>query len=241
MILLRSILFTLLMSASVLPWSIVVVIGRFAGGYPAAYQLVSTWVRGILWLLARLCRLSFRVEGTEHIPARNSVALLKHSSAYETLVQFLLFPRQCWVVKHELMWAPFLDWAVWAIRPIAIDRGARGKAIAQILSTGRARLEEGHWVMIFPEGTRVPAGETRRYGLSGVLLAQESGRLLVPVAHDAGDYWPRRGWVKRPGTVTFRIGQPVDPAGREPRQVNDEIQAWVEAQVAELRGSVRAA
>lgn len=241
MILLRSILFTLLMSASVLPWSIVVVIGRFAGGYPAAYQLVATWVRGILWLLARLCRLSFRVEGSEHIPTRNSVALLKHSSAYETLVQFLLFPRQCWVVKHELMWAPFLGWAVWAIRPIAIDRAARGKAIAQILSMGRARLEEGHWVMIFPEGTRVPAGETRRYGLSGVLLAQESGRLLVPVAHDAGDYWPRRGWVKRPGTVTFRIGRPVDPAGRDPRQVNEEIQAWVEAQVAQLRGSVRAA
>ena len=82
---------------------------------------------------------------------------------------------------------------------------------------GKARLEEGHWVMIFPEGTRVPPGETRRYGLSGVLLAQEAGRLLVPVAHDAGDFWPRRGWVKRPGTVTFRIGPPVDPAGRDPR------------------------
>jgi len=126
---------------------------------------------------------------------------------------------------------------VWAIRPIAIDRGGRQKAIAQVLAMGKARLEEGHWVMIFPEGTRVPAGETRRYGLSGVLLAQEAGRLLVPVAHDAGHYWPRRGWVKRPGTVTFRIGPPVDPAGRDPRQVNDEIQSWVEAQVATMRVS----
>ncbi len=237
MILIRSVLFTLLMALSVLPWSIVIVVGRFIGGYPAAYALVVNWVRGCLWLLQELCQLNFRVEGTEHIPARNSVALLKHSSAYETLVQFLLFPRQCWVVKHELMWAPFLGWAVWAIRPIAIDRGAGQKAITQVLSMGRARLEEGHWVMIFPEGTRVPAGETRRYGLSGVLLARESGRLLVPVAHNAGDYWPRRGWVKWPGTVTFRIGPPVDPSGREPRQVNEEIQAWVEAQVAELRAS----
>ena len=82
--------------------------------------------------------------------------------------------------------------------------------------------------MIFPEGTRMPPGETRRYGVSGALLAQEAGRLLVPVAHDAGDFWPRRGWRKRPGTVTFRIGPPVDPAGRDPRQVNEEIQAWIE-------------
>lgn len=239
MILFRSVLFTVLMALSVLPWSIVIVIGRIVGGYPAAYALVVSWVRGCFWLLDRLCHLNFRVEGAEHIPTDNSVALLKHSSAYETLVQFLLFPRQCWVVKHELLWAPFLGWAVWAVRPIAIDRGAGQKAIAQVLSMGKARLDEGHWVNIFPEGTRVPVGETRRYGLSGVLLAQEAQRLLVPVAHDAGDFWPRRGWVKRPGTVTFRIGLPVDPAGRNPREVNEHIQAWIEAQIADLRRAAR--
>jgi 1-acyl-sn-glycerol-3-phosphate acyltransferase len=109
----------------------------------------------------------------------------------------------------------------------------------QVLAKGKARLAEGHWVMIFPEGTRMPPGETRRYGLSGALLAQESGRLLVPVAHDAGDFWPRRGWLKRPGVVTFRIGPAVDPAGRDPRQVNEQIQRWIEAQVAALREARR--
>lgn len=235
MILVRSVLFTLLMSISVLPWSIVIVIGRLVAGYPTAYALVVAWIRGCFWLLDKLCHLNFRVEGVENVPARNSVVLLKHSSAYETLVQFLLFPRQCWVLKRELLWAPFLGWAVWAIRPIAIDRGGGQRAVAQVLSMGKARLEKGDWVMIFPEGTRVPAGETRRYGLSGVLLAEAAGRVLVPVAHDAGDYWPRRGWLKRPGTVTFRIGPPVDPSGRDPRQVNEQIQAWVEAQIAQLR------
>jgi 1-acyl-sn-glycerol-3-phosphate acyltransferase len=137
-----------------------------------------------------------------------------------------------------LLWAPFLGWAVAAIRPIAINRGAGQQAVAQVLTKGKARLAEGHWVMVFPEGTRMAPGETRRYGLSGVLLAQAAGRLLVPVAHDAGDYWPRRGLRKRPGTVTFRVGPPVDPAGRNPRQVNEEIQAWVEAQVAELRRGI---
>jgi len=234
-ILVRSVIFTVVMAASVLPWSIVIVIGRLAGGYPAAYGLALLWMHGCFWLLDRLCQLNYRVEGTEHIPAQTSVVLLKHSSAYETLVQFLLFPRQCWVLKRELLWAPFLGWAVWALRPIAIDRGAGQKAVGQVLEKGKARLDEGHWVMIFPEGTRVAPGEFRRYGLSGVLLAQQAGRLLVPVAHDAGDFWPRRGWVKKPGTVTFRIGLPVNPAGRDPRQVNEEIQAWVEGQIEEMR------
>ena len=230
----RSILFTMLLFLSVLPWSIVVVMGRLVG-YPTSYSLVVTWVRGNFWLLHKLCGLTFRVEGTENIPARNSVVLLKHSSAYETLAQFLLFPTQCWVLKRELLWAPFLGWAIAAVRPIAIDRGAGPQAVTQVIKKGKARLEEGHWVMVFPEGTRMPPGETRRYGLSGALLAQEAGRLLVPVAHDAGDYWPRRGLRKRPGSVTFRIGRPVDPAGRDPRKVNEEVQNWIETQVAELR------
>ncbi len=234
--LVRSVMFTVLMFLSVLLWSIVVVIGRL-GGYPVSYALVVAWVRAVFWLMDKLCHLNFRVEGAENIPARNSVVLLKHSSAYETLVQFLLFPRQCWVVKRELLWAPFLGWATAAVRPIAIDRGAAQQAVAQVLAKGKARLEEGHWVMVFPEGTRMPPGETRRYGISGVLLAQVAGRLLVPVAHNAGDYWPRRGWRKRAGTVTFRIGPPVDPAGQDARKVNEQIQTWIEAQVAELRGS----
>jgi 1-acyl-sn-glycerol-3-phosphate acyltransferase len=238
--LVRSVIFTVLMFLSVLPWSIVVVAGRLSG-YPASYALVVMWVRGIFWLLNKLCHLNFRVEGSENIPDQNAVVMLKHSSAYETLAQFFLFPRQCWVLKRELLWAPFLGWAIAAVRPIAIDRRAGQQAVGQVLTKGKARLHEGDWVMIFPEGTRMPPGETRRYGLSGVLLAQEAGRLLVPVAHNAGDYWPRRGLRKRPGTVTFRIGPPVDPAGREPREVTQEIQNWVEAQVAELRsGTTRA-
>ena len=231
---LRSVLFTMLLFLSVLPWSIVVVVGRLAG-YPTSYALAVVWVRGNFWLLHKLCGLTFRVEGAENIPTRNSVVLLKHSSAYETLAQFLLFPRQCWVLKRELLWAPFLGWAIAAVRPIAIDRSAGYQAVAQVIEKGTVRLNEGDWVMVFPEGTRMPPGETRRYGLSGTLLAQEACRLLVPVAHDAGDYWPRRGWLKRPGTVTFRIGAPVDPSGRDPRTVNDELQNWIESQVAQLR------
>jgi 1-acyl-sn-glycerol-3-phosphate acyltransferase len=204
-------------------------------GHSASYRVATAWARLVSGLCAKLCGLRFTIEGRENIPRVNSVVLMKHSSAYETIVQMLLFPRQCWVLKRELMWTPFFGWALAALHPIAIDRQSGRNAVGQVIQQGKERLEEGCWITIFPEGTRMPPGETRRYGLSGTLLAQATGRLLVPVAHNAGDFWPRRGWRKLPGTVRFCIGPPVDPAGRDAREVTEEIQRWIEGRVAELR------
>src|SRR5690606_22674463 len=134
-----------------------------------------------------------------HLPSRNAIVLMKHSSAWETLAQLQIFPKQTWVIKRELMWAPFLGWVLPLLKPIAIDRRGGRDAVRQVIEQGTQRLEDGFWVVIFPEGTRVPPGQTRRYGLSGALLASETGRTVVPVAHNAGLFWPRRGWVKRPG------------------------------------------
>ncbi|RMF98150.1 MAG: 1-acyl-sn-glycerol-3-phosphate acyltransferase [Gammaproteobacteria bacterium] len=234
MILLRSLLFNTLMILSVLPYAVAVLLAAPFGGR-ATYRLVAGWVDLNVWFLRRICSLDYEVRGRENIPAEASVAMLKHSSAYETLVELQIFPRQTWVLKRELLWVPFFGWALATLQPIAIDRRAGGSAVQQVIDQGKRRLADGIWVMVFPEGTRMAPGETRRYGLSGTLLAQAAGRKLVPVAHDAGYYWPRRGLRKRPGTVRFVIGEPVDPAGRDPREVNEEIQAWVEATIAELR------
>ncbi|MCB1596836.1 MAG: 1-acyl-sn-glycerol-3-phosphate acyltransferase [Gammaproteobacteria bacterium] len=232
----RSLLFTAVLFLSVAVWSIVVVIGR-SWGYVVAYDLTVSWARWILAVCEKIVGLRYVVEGMENLPSENSVVLLKHSSAYETIAQWVLFPRQTWVLKREVLWTPFLGWAVAGVRPIAINRQAGRRAVEQVVTQGRQRLGEGLWVMIFPEGTRMPPGETRKYGVSGALLAIEAGKLLVPVAHNAGDYWPRRGWLKRPGTVTFRIGKPVDPAGRDPREINAAIQQWIEAEVAAIRSA----
>ena len=232
----RSFIFTSLLFGSVIPHSLLVVLAR-PFGYRASYRVVMIWIHATLWLCKKICGLDFVASGQENIPDRASVVLLKHSSTYETIVQLLLFPNQTWVLKRELMWAPFLGWALATLRPIAINRSAGRAAVQQVIDQGRRRLDDDIWVMIFPEGTRMKPGSTRQYGLSGTLLAQDTGRLLVPVAHNSGDYWPRRGLRKRPGTVQFRIGTPVDPTGRDPRQVNDEIQDWVETTVAELRAA----
>ena len=231
---LRSILFTTFLFISVVPFSLVLIIVRPFGSN-ASYKIGYTWAFMIARACKVLCRLDFTIEGAEHIPKKNCVVFIKHSSAYETITQNLLVPRQTWVLKRELIWAPFLGWALACLQPIAINRGAHRAAVKQVIKQGTARLAEGLWVVIFPEGTRMCAGESRRYGISGTLLAQEANTVILPIAHDAGYYWPRRGLRKRPGTIRFVIGPPVDPAGRDPREVNEEIQGWMEGKIAELR------
>jgi 1-acyl-sn-glycerol-3-phosphate acyltransferase len=141
----------------------------------------------------------------------------------------VLLPPQVWVLKRELMWVPIIGWGLKLMRAISVNRAAGGAAVRGVVEQGKRRLAEGEWIVIFPEGTRMPPGETRRYGISGALIAVETGKLVVPVAHDAGYYWPRRGWYKKPGTVRVVIGPPISAVGRDPRDVNAEAQAWIEA------------
>lgn len=203
----------------------------------ATYAVAQSWVRMLLRLLRWLCRLDYVVEGREHLPKDGAaIVLMKHSSTWETLAQIEIFPPQSWVLKRELMWIPVFGWALKMLKPIAIDRRSGGAAVQQVLAQGRARLDEGLWVMIFPEGTRMPVGETKRYGLSGALLAAETDRPVIPVAHNAGEFWPRRGWLKRPGTIRVVIGAPIETGGLEPRAINERAQAWIEGKVAEITG-----
>jgi 1-acyl-sn-glycerol-3-phosphate acyltransferase len=230
-----SVLFTLYLFVSVPTYGMLVLLTaplprRFT------YAACVVWVDSVLWLLRVLCGLDYTVEGREHLPARNCVVLLKHSSAWETIAQLRIFPPQTWVLKRELMWAPVLGWILALLHPIAIDRRGGGVAVQQVLEQGRARLAEGLWVMIFPEGTRMPAGQTRRYGMSGALLAATEGLPIVPVTHNAGYFWPRRGWLKRPGTIRLVIGPPIETQGIEPRVVNERAQQWIEETLARLAG-----
>ena len=195
--------------------------GRFA--------LARVWARVILAVLRWTCRPRLSGRRREHLPAGNHIALIKHSSSWETVAQALLLPPQVWVLKRELTWIPFVGWGIRQLRAIAVNRGAGPAAVRDVVEQGKARLAEGEWIVIFPEGTRMPPGETRKYGVSGALLAAETGRLIVPVAHDAGYYWPRRGLIKRPGTIRVVIGPPIEAAGRNPREINAEAQAWIEA------------
>jgi len=236
---LRSLLFTALLFLGTFVFA-VIVLATVPFGLPALHAQSRRWARTHLWLLKVLCRLDYVVEGLENIPSEGAhISYWKHASTWETLAQMLIFPPQSWVLKREIIWIPLIGWATHFLRPIAINRSAGHRAVNQVVEQGKERLEEGLWILLFPEGTRVLPGKTRKYGLSGALLASQTGALLVPVAHNAGDYWQRRGLLKKPGTIRVVIGPPIETLGREPRALNAEAQAWVEAQMAEISSAYR--
>jgi 1-acyl-sn-glycerol-3-phosphate acyltransferase len=234
---LRSLLFTSYFFLITPVHSLVIVL-LFWLPYRHLYPLAAQWARHVLWALKHFCGLSYTVTGRENLPPDNHISMWKHSSSWETMAQMAIFPPQAWVLKRELLWIPFVGWAIKLMRPIGIDRGSGQAAVRRVVDQGRQRLSSGMWILIFPEGTRMPAGQTRKYGLSGALLATQTGRLIIPVAHNAGDFWPRRGLLKKPGTIQVVIGPPIDPAGLEPRELNARVQNWIEAEVRKISPSL---
>ncbi len=230
---LRSLVFLVLMVASVVPYALLVVL---IGFLPHRYRfaVARAWVDLIIWMLRKICRLDYEVVGREHIPAQNGVAYLKHSSTWETLAEAQVFPAQTWVLKRELMWLPIFGWGLALLKPIAINRRAHRSAVRQVIHQGGERLADGLWIMIFPEGTRMAPGQTRRYGMSGALLATAHGCPLVPVAHNAGDFWPRHSLLKRPGTIRMVIGPPIATQGRNADEVTREARDWIESTMREI-------
>jgi 1-acyl-sn-glycerol-3-phosphate acyltransferase len=231
----RSLVFTAFFFGSSLFFGFVIVCAGLCP-YPMRYRLARGWAHTQLWAVRVLCGLDYTVEGLEHIPPGHHISYWRHSSAWETIAQAILFPPQAWVLKREILWIPLVGWATLLLKPIAIDRKARAAAVNQVVTQGRSRLAEGIWVLIFPEGTRVGVGERRRYGLSGALLATQTGAKIIPVAHNAGRFWARRGLLKLPGTVRVVIGPPINTLGRDPREVSDEARDWIDGKVAELGG-----
>ena len=231
----RSVLFNLLLWGSVViyaPLSLLTVVLPF----PVRYRIIRQWARWQVVLLKTLCRLDYRVEGREHLPAGAAIIFSKHQSAWETIVYQEIFPPQTWVLKRELMWIPFFGWALALLHPIAIDRGSGRKAIEQVVAQGRDRLRSGIWVVVFPEGTRVAPGTRRRYGIGGAVLAAETGYPVVPVAHNAGTFWPRRSFCKRPGTIRVVIGPVIEAQGKTAEQICDLAETWIENKMRELEG-----
>jgi 1-acyl-sn-glycerol-3-phosphate acyltransferase len=235
---LRSALFNLVMMTSAVVYAPLCLL-TFPFPFRWRYAVVSRWAHTQLWLLRVLCRLDWSVEGTGHLPRGAAIVFAKHQSSWETIALQAMVPPQAWVLKRELMWIPFFGWALALLRPIAIDRGAGRRAVDQIIEQGRDRLEHGIWVVVFPEGTRVAPGQRRRYGIGGAALAAATGYPVVPVAHNAGTYWPRRGFLKKPGTIRAVIGPAIDSRGKTPEEINRLAEDWIEAAVASLEAGPR--
>lgn len=234
MLFIRSLLFNLVGWVSIFLFACVLIL-TFWAPHRFHWWLCVTWCRFASWSVDRICGLRVAVEGRENIPDEPCLIMLKHTSTFETFWHVTLFPQTVWVVKRELLWIPFIGWAIYlALDPIAINRNSGRSAIKQVIEQGKEKLARGIWVSVFPEGTRMPPGETRKYGSSGAALAREAGVKILPVAHNAGDLWQRRSFTKRPGTITVRIGPLIDPAGLPPKETNVIVQTWIETQMHEI-------
>ena len=234
MLLLRALLFQLFMIITVIPYAIACLIWA---PLPLKwrYKLTSGWPRLMIWGAKWILGLRWRVLGLENLPNGAAVVLSKHQSAWETLFFTAHLPRDvCFVYKKELNRIPFFGWGLALLRMIPINRAKGRDAFEQVVQVGQLRLNEGRWPLLFPEGTRVLPGQSVRYKQGGASLAVRCKAPVIPIAHNAGECWPRKALVKQPGLITVSIGPLISTEGRTAAAVNKEAETWIETEMRRL-------
>jgi 1-acyl-sn-glycerol-3-phosphate acyltransferase len=196
------------------------------------YWMAAGWCRATLNAVRWLNGIRYTIEGMENLPNGPAVLLSKHQSAWETLAFPALMPRPlCYVFKRELLYVPFFGWALGLLKMVHIDRKEGKYAFASVIRQGKARMAEGAWVIMFPEGTRTPTGKQGKYKTGGARFAIATGAPVVPIAHNAGRVWPRNSFLKYAGIVTVSIGKPIETTGLTPDEVNTRVEQWIEAEM----------
>jgi 1-acyl-sn-glycerol-3-phosphate acyltransferase len=236
----RTFFFYLLLSSSSFFWCILCVFVAPFLPFRARYRFViQTWCRCATWLAKVVVGIRYEVQGLENIPQQPCVILAKHQSTWETFFLSALFEPLSQVVKRELLYVPFFGWAMAMLKPIAIDRSNPKAALKQLAKQGAERIEQGAWVLIFPEGTRIPPGQIGKFSRGGAALAVNAGLPVLPIAHNAGEFWPKQGWAKFPGTIQVVIGPLMHAEGEGPRavaEINERAFAWVVQTQQEISG-----
>jgi len=199
----------------------------------AILGMAKLWGHTTLWLLRVVCRIDVEWRGLEKIPPGGIIVAAKHQSIWETFALITLFRDPTFVIKRELLWIPFFGWYAWHGGMIPVDRGAGKAALSGIALHARKALAEGRQIIIFPEGTRRPAGADPKYKFGVAHLYGEAGVPCVPIALNSGLFWPRRRFLRFPGTVRVEILDPIPP-GVDRNTVFARLQDEIEAATARL-------
>ncbi len=235
---LRSVLHMVWMVLTVVPYALAIVVGSFWRDRTSLYWIAVAWLAQVIRGARLLLGIEVRVTGMEHLPIGKTtpaILLVKHQSTLETFLLPTLMPHPlAYVFKRELLNVPFFGWAIGRLDMIHIDRSQRAQAFNKVVEQGKRLLAMGTWIIMFPEGTRIPRGQQGTYRSGGTRLAIQTGAPVIPIAVTSAKVWPRRAFVKRPGTVDVSIGPPITSAGRGADELMREVQNWIEAEMRRL-------
>jgi 1-acyl-sn-glycerol-3-phosphate acyltransferase len=234
----RSALYALWLLLTVIPWALALLLASLVLRGTALWWVAVGWLSWAIAGARVICGVRIRVSGRENLPAGEvdpTVLLVKHQSTLETFLMPTLMPHPlAYVFKKELLQIPFFGWAMGRLDMIHIDRSQKTQAFHKVVAQGRRLLEQGVWVIMFPEGTRIARGQKGNYKSGGTRLAIETGAQVVPIAVSSAKCWPRKSFVLRPGVVDVSIGAPLASAGRQPDELMRDVERWIEAEMHRL-------
>ena len=228
---LRSLTFMLVMTVATIVWATVCF---FAAPLPynKRFWVTSRWNVFIIWCAKAICGIRYQFKGYDNLPDAPAIVLSKHQSAWETIFLLPNLTRPLvYVFKKEILYIPFFGWAMYLLRMIPIDRSQGKNAFKHVVDHGKRRLADGQWIIMFPEGTRIPVGETGKYKSGGTRLAVETNTVVIPIAHNSGECWPKNSFLKRPGLITVSIGKPISPDGHTADSMMQEVENWIESEM----------
>jgi len=206
----RSFVFNLLFYLNTIFW-LIIALPTFFMPYRAVITIAKAWGRSNLVLLRAVCGIDYEIRGLEKIPTGPLIVASKHQSAWETFALVPLFDNPLFIVKRELLWIPIFGWLMSKGRMVPVNRGAGSQALVAMAERARTELADNRQLIIFPEGTRRPAGAEARYKFGVAHLYVAEGVPCLPIALNSGLFWPRRSMRRRPGTVLVEILDPIGP------------------------------
>ena len=228
MLALRSLVFLVFQIVTVIPFAIASIV-FLPLPLHVRYRITIGWPKLSIWAARAICGIRWQVRGMELLPDGPCILLSKHQSAWETMFFLSVIPRElCYVYKRELHWVPFFGWGLALLRMVHIDRSKGRNAFESVVAQGTQRMAEGRWIIMFPEGTRIAVGKRGRYKNGGSLLAVRLAVPVVPIAHNAGERWPRNSFIKKPGLITVSIGAPIASSGKTGESLMNEVETWIE-------------
>ncbi|MCY7369548.1 MAG: 1-acyl-sn-glycerol-3-phosphate acyltransferase [Polaromonas sp.] len=236
--LIRSVIHMLWLAITVIPWATYAIIASLFVSRTTMYWLCARWLRLAVDSGTFILGIQNRVTGMENLPLGQTsaaVLLLKHQSTWETLCMPALMPHPlAYVFKKELLYVPFFGWSMARMDMIHIDRKDGRRAFSKVVEQGKRLMAQGTWVIMFPEGTRIPRGQQGVYKSGGARLAIQTGAPVIPIAVTSAKCWPRKAFIKRPGIVDISIGKPISSVGRKPEELMAEVESWIEAEMRRL-------